>query len=132
MFRSLVVVLIGSAIATVPVSPDDVRAHRVRMISTQILEQQIEDALSMESRGDAAAAARELLPILSQERDYWDRANVEDALVIAVRHYQTAERLSEEASRGDLAGAHRTLESLRTTCVACHGRFPESRVIVGR
>ncbi len=132
VFRTLVVALIGTAITQMPMSPADVQAHRSRMIATQLLEQKVENALAARSRRTAAAGARDLVPILEKEQQYWDRTGVEDAMMFAERNLGTAKRLADVTKRGDLAKAGFELDALRANCVACHGRHPDTRVHVGR
>ena len=132
VFRTLVITLVGTSIASVPLPAAEVQAHRARMFSTQLLEQKIENALAAKSRRDAAAGARDLVPILLEEQRYWDRSGVEDALALAQNNLRTAQRLADETRRGDLRRASATLDDVRAHCVACHGRHPENRVNVGR
>ena len=132
IFRTLVVSLIGTSIATVPLPSADVQAHRVRMVATQVLERQLEDALGAKSSRAAARAAKDLVPILADEEAYWDRAHLDDALDYAKRNTRTARRLAASTRRGDLSGASMELDALRGNCVACHGRHPENRVVIGR
>jgi hypothetical protein len=132
IFRTLIVSLIGTSVAVVPLSSAEIQAHRTRMMATQVLERQLEDALAARSSKAAARTAKELVPILANEEAYWDRAHLDDALDYAKRNAKAARRLAASARRGDLTQASADLDMLRGNCVACHGRHPENRVIVGR
>ncbi|MEO6339278.1 MAG: hypothetical protein ABIO39_04495 [Caulobacteraceae bacterium] len=132
MAYRILAALIGTSIAAVPLPSAEVQAHRVRMVATQVLENQIEDALMARSSRAAARAAKSLVPILADEEKYWDRTHLDDALMYAQRNLAAARSLAASTRRGNLSQASSELDSMRGNCVACHGRHPENRVVVGR
>ncbi len=128
----LVIALIGVSVATIPLSPAEVQAHRMRMISTEMLESQVEDALASKELRAAARAAKSLAPILAAEERYWDKTGLSDALSYARRNRQAAARLAEATRHGELGEASAELDAMRANCVACHGSHPENRTVTGR
>jgi hypothetical protein len=116
------------ALTALPMKPEEVQAHKGRMVSVAVLEQDIQTAVQMRSSRLAARAADSLASVLTKEEAYWNRTQLEDAIALSKKNTEAAKLIAKAARASRFDDARLGIERLQANCVACHGSHPENRV----
>jgi hypothetical protein len=116
------------ALTALPMKPEDVQAHKGRMVQVAVLEQDIQNAVHARARAQIVRAADSLAGVLAKEEAYWQKTQLEDAIELAKKNTAAAKAIAAAGRARRYDDARLGVERLQANCVACHGSHPENRV----
>lgn len=116
------------ALTALPMKPEDVQAHKGRMVQVAVLEQEIQNAVHAKAGPRIARTADALAGVLAKEEAYWEKSQLADAIELAQSNTAAARAIAGAGRARRYADARLGVERLQANCVACHGSHPENRV----
>ena len=126
--KASLIVFLSASFAMAVVTADEIASHKARMDTAQDLVAELSDALDAKAAPSVARSAHALAEICRQEKQYWEKTKLSDAIQLAKDNLAQAEQIEAAADGGHLDQAQPVYAKLKETCRTCHDSHPEKRV----